>query len=99
MLKNPNFDETELMNYLQLISEEKKRISNERNKALDKAEKNLGAIKVENDPKLNTLIEQFEKNFKNRIIVNKNLQYKIKFFDRREKNIKALLLYKNKAKK
>ena len=93
MLKNPNFDETELMNYLQLISEEKKRISNERNKALDKAEKNLGAIKVENDPKLNTLIDQFEKNFKNRIIVNKNLQYKIKFFDRREKNIKALLLY------
>ena len=55
------------MNYLQLISDEKKRISNERNKAMDKAEKNLGSIKVENDPKLNTLIDQFEKNFKNRI--------------------------------
>ena len=93
ILKNPNFDEAELMNYLQLISDEKKRISNERNKAMDKAEKNLGSIKVENDPKLNTLIDQFEKNFKNRIIVNKNLQYKIKYFDRREKNIKALLLY------
>ena len=93
ILKNPNFDEAELMNYLQLISDEKKRISNERNKAMDKAEKNLGSIKVENDPKLNTLIDQFEKNFKNRIIVNKNLQYKIKYFDKREKNIKALLLY------
>ena len=93
ILKNPNFDEAELMNYLQLISDEKKRISNERNKAMDKAEKNLGSIKVENDPKLNTLMDQFEKNFKNRIIVNKNLQYKIKYFDKREKNIKALLLY------
>ena len=27
ILKNPNFDETELMNYLQLLSDEKKRIS------------------------------------------------------------------------
>ena len=49
------------MNYLQLISDEKKRISNESNKAMDKTEKNLGSIKVENDPKLNTLIDQFEK--------------------------------------
>ena len=93
ILKNPNFDETELMNYLQLLSDEKKRISNERNKALDKAEKNLSMLKVENDPKLNTLIEQFEKEYKNRIIVYKNINYKIKYFDKREKNIKALMLY------
>ena len=93
ILKNPNFDETELMSYLQLLSDEKKRISNERNKALDKVEKNLNMLKVENDPKLNTLIEQFEKEYKNRIIVHKNINYKIKYFDKREKNIKALMLY------
>ena len=93
ILKNPNFDETELMSYLQLLSDEKKRISNERNKALDKVEKNLNMLKVENDPKLNTLIEQFEKEYKNRIIVRKNINYKIKYFDKREKNIKALMLY------
>ena len=93
ILKNPNFDETELMSYLQLLSDEKKRISNERNKALDKVEKNLNMLKVENDPKLNTLIEQFEKEYKNRIIVQKNINYKIKYFDKREKNIKALMLY------
>ena len=93
ILKNPNFDETELMSYLQLLSDEKKRISNERNKALDKVEKNLNMLKVENDPKLNTLIEQFEKEYKNRVIVHKNINYKIKYFDKREKNIKALMLY------
>ena len=93
ILKNPNFDETELMSYLQLLSDEKKRISNERNKALDKVEKNLNMLKVENDPKLNSLIEQFEKEYKNRIIVHKNINYKIKYFDKREKNIKALMLY------
>ena len=93
ILKNPNFDETELMTYLQLLSDEKKRISFERNKALDKLEKNLNMSKVENDPKLKNLIEQFEKNYKDRIIVNKNINYKIKYFDKLQKNIKALMLY------
>ena len=93
ILKNPNFDETELMNYLQLLSDEKKRISNEREKALDKVEKSLNIKKTENDPKLNTLIDQFEKDYKNRVIVNKNINYKIKFFDKKENNIKALMLY------
>ena len=93
ILKNQNFDETEIMNYLQLLSDERKRIVNEKNKAQEKAGKSINLSKVENDPKLNSLIEQFEKNYKNRIIVQNNINYKIKYFDRKEKNIKALLLY------
>lgn len=93
ILKNPNFDETEIMNYLQLLSDEKKRIGTERKKALEKVEKTINLTKIDNDPKLKTLIEQFEKNYKDRILVSNNLNYKIKYFDKRDKNIKALLLY------
>ena len=93
ILKNKNFDETEIMNYLQLLGDEKKRISAERTKALDKIRKSLDITKVGEDPKLKSLMEEFEKKFKGRIIVYKNINYKIKYFDKFDKNIKALMLY------
>ena len=93
ILKNKNFDETEIMNYLQLLGDEKKRISAERTKALDKIRKNLDITKTGEDPKLKSLMEEFEKKFKGRIIVHKNINYKIKYFDKYDKNIKALMLY------
>ena len=93
ILKNKNFDETEIMNYLQLLGDEKKRISAERTKALDKIRKSLDITKVGEDPKLKSLMEEFEKKFKGRIIVHKNINYKIKYFDKFDKNIKALMLY------
>ena len=93
ILKNKNFDETEIMNYLQLLGDEKKRISAERTKALDKIKKSLDITKVGEDPKLKSLMEEFEKKFKGRIIVHKNINYKIKYFDKFDKNIKALMLY------
>ena len=61
------------MNYLQLLGDEKKRISAERTKALDKVRKSFDTTKAGEDPKLNTLIQEFEKKFKGRIIVNKNI--------------------------
>ena len=93
ILKNKNFDETEIMNYLQLLGDEKKRISAERTKALDKVRKSFDTTKAGEDPKLNTLIQEFEKKFKGRIIINKNINYKIKYFDKYEKSIKAMMLY------
>jgi hypothetical protein len=93
ILKNKNFDETELMNYLQLIGDEKKRISAERTKALDKIRKSLDITKAGEDPKLKFLIDEFDKKFKGRIIVHKNINYKIKYFDKYDKSIKALMLY------
>ena len=93
ILKNPNFDEIQIMNYLQLLSDENKRIANERTKAREKLDKMVNVEKVGEDPKLNQLIEEFDKIFKGRIIIYKNVNYKIKYFDKREKNIKALMLY------
>ena len=46
ILKNKNFDETEIMNYLQLLGDEKKRISAERTKALDKVRKSFDTISI-----------------------------------------------------
>ena len=80
------------MEYFQLLSDEKKRINAEKYKALDKLDKNIN-IKQEIDPKFNTLIDEFEKRFKNRIIISRNVNYKIKYFDRKDKNIKAMMLY------
>ena len=91
-LKNPNYDEGEILEYFQLLSDEKKRINAEKYKALDKLDKNIN-IKQEIDPKFNTLIDEFEKRFKNRIIISRNVNYKIKYFDRKDKNIKAMMLY------
>ena len=92
ILKNSNYDETEILNYFQLLNEEKKRILAEKNKALNKLDKDIDIYK-EIDPKFNKLIDEFEKRFKNRILVLKNTNYKIKYFDRKEKNIKAMMLY------
>ena len=92
VLKNPNYDEGEILKYFQLLSDEKKRISAEKYKALEKLDKTFN-INKDIDPKFNTLIDEFEKRFKNRILVSKNVNYKIKYFDKKEKNIKAMMLY------
>ena len=92
-LKNKDFDETEIMNYFQLLNEEKKRISSEKTKAIDKLEKTLNISKAGEDPKLNTLIAEFEKKFIGRVIVYKNINCKIKYFDKNSKTIKAMMLY------
>ena len=92
-LKNKNFDETEIMNYFQLLNEEKKRISSEKTKAIDKLEKTLNISKTVEDPKLNTLITEFDKKFIGRVIVYKNINCKIKYFDKNTKTIKAMMLY------
>lgn len=91
-LKNPDFDEREILNFLKLVNDEHKRLSNERKKYLDKIDQTINLNKEE-DPNFGSLVEEFNNRFKGRIIKYKNANYVIKYFDRREKNIKALMLY------
>ena len=91
-LKNPKFNEIEILNFFKLINEERKRLTNERQIHLDLVNQKYNP-KQEADPKFDLLVEEFEKKFKGRIINYKNINYIIKNFDRRRKNIQALLLY------
>ena len=91
-LKNPKFDEKELLNFFKLVNDEKKRISGERQKNLDMIEKKINP-KKEIDPKFNALADEFDKKFRGRIINRKNINYLIKYFDRKDKTIKAMMLY------
>lgn len=91
-LKNPKFDEKEIFNFFKLINEEKKRLLNDKQKNLDLLEQKINP-KKEIDPSFTYLCDEFDKNFKGRIINRKNINYLIKFFDRKEKNIKVLMLY------
>ena len=91
-LKNPKFDESEILNFLKLVNDEHKRLTYERKKHLDKIEQTINLNKEE-DPYFGSLVDEFNKSFKGRIIRYKNSNYVIKHFDRSEKNIKALMLY------
>jgi hypothetical protein len=91
-LKNPNFDESEILNFLKLVNEEHKRLTYERKKHLDKIEQTINLNKEE-DPYFGSLVDEFNKRFKGRIIRYNNTNYVIKYFDRSGKNIKALMLY------
>ena len=91
-LKNPKFDEIEILNFFKLIDDEKKRLMSEKQKNLDKIEQTINP-KKEEDPRFNSLADEFDTKFKGRIINHKNINYMIKYFDRKEKNIKALMLY------
>lgn len=91
-LKNPKFDESEILNFLKLVNDEHKRLTYERKKHLDKIEQTINLNKEE-DPYFGSLVDEFNKRFKGRIIRYKNSNYVIKHFDRSEKNIKALMLY------
>ena len=91
-LKNPKFDETEILNFFKLIDDEKKRLIYEKQKSLEKVEQTINP-KKEEDPKFNSLADEFDTKFKGRIINHKNINYLIKYFDRKDKNIKALMLY------
>ena len=91
-LKNPKFDEKEFLNFFKLVNDEKKRISGERQKNLDLIEKKINP-KKEIDPKFNALADEFDKKFRGRIINRKNINYLIKYFDRKDKTIKAMMLY------
>ena len=91
-LKNPNFDESEILNFLKLVNDEHKRLTIERKKHLEKIEQSIN-LKKEEDPYFGSLVDEFNKKFKGRIIRYKNSNYVIKYFDRSEKNIKALMLY------
>lgn len=91
-LKNPKFDESEILGFLKLVNEEHKRLTYERKKRLEQIEQKINLNKEE-DPNFSSLVEEFNKRFKGRIIKYKNINYVIKYFDRSEKNIKALMLY------
>lgn len=91
-LKNKKFNEVEILNFFKILNEEKKRLTSEKQKTLENVEKKLNLSK-ELNPRFNELIVQFEKKFTGRIISHKNVQYLIKGFDRRRKNIKAIRLY------
>ena len=91
-LKNPNFNEIEILNFFKLIFEEKKRIETQRKFHLDSLHKQLNLNK-EDDPQFYSLVDKFEKSFRGRVINYKNVNYLIKCFDQKEKNIKAMLLY------
>ena len=91
-LKNKNFDEKELLNFFILINNERKRIVYEKQKSLEKFQKQVGPTK-DIDPKYNQLVDEFENKYKGRILNYKNKNYLIKYFDRREKVIKAMMLY------
>ena len=91
-LKNQNFDEKQLLDFFKLINDEKNRIAQERLINLDKIEKNINP-KKEIDPKFDSLVSEFDKKFKGRILCRKNINYLIKFFDKKDKTIKVMLLY------
>ena len=91
-LKNPNFDENEIFNFFNLVKDEKKRLNDEKLYHMKQLEQKLGP-KKEPDPNFNDLCEEFDKKFKGRIINHQGINYLIKYFDRREKNIKAMMLY------
>jgi len=91
-LKNPKFDEIEILNFFKLLDEEKKRLTYEKQKNLEKIELQINP-KKEEDPKFNSLADEFDKKFKGRIINHKNINYLIKYFDKKDKNIKAMMLY------
>lgn len=77
---------------MKLVNDEHKRLTYERKKHLDKIEQTINLNKEE-DPYFGSLVDEFNKRFKGRIIRYKNSNYVIKHFDRSEKNIKALMLY------
>ena len=91
-LKNKKFNEIEILNFFKLLNEEKKRLISEKQKTLENVEKKINLSK-ELDPRFNELINQFEKNFKGRIIYHKNIRYLIHSFDRSRKNMKVIRLY------
>ena len=91
-LKNKDFDEMEILNFFKFINEGKKKIAAEKQYHLQKVEQKLGP-KKEPDPNFNFLCEEFDKKFKGRIINHNNINYLIKYFDRKEKAIKAIMLY------
>ena len=91
-LKNPKFKEIEILNFFKLINEEKKRLTNDRKRQLDAINLKLNPFK-EADPNFNSLVEEFEKKFIGRILNRKNINYVIKNFDKKTKNIQAMMLY------
>lgn len=91
-LKNKNFNEIEILNFIKLLNEEKKRLISEKQKTLENVEKKINLSK-ELDPRFKELIIQFEKKFKGRIIYHKNIRYLIHGFDKNRKNIKVIRLY------
>ena len=91
-IKNKYFNEIEILNFFKLINDEKKRIESDSQYHLKKIEQKINPNK-EPDPNFNSLCNEFDKRFRGRIINHKNVNYLVKFFDRREKSIKALMLY------
>ena len=90
-LKKPKYNEIEILNIFKLINGEKQRLTNEKKNHIKRIEQKINLKEV--DPNLNSLCNEFDKIFKGRIINYKNVNYSIKYFDRREKNIKAIRLY------
>ena len=91
-LKNPKFNEIEILNFFRFVNDEKKRLMNDRKKNLDTITLKINPNK-ESDPNFNALVAEFEKKFIGRVLNRKNINYKIKYFDKKSKNIQAMMLY------
>ena len=84
--------ENEIINFFKLIKDEKTRITNDKKRNLEMINLFINP-NIENDPEFISLMDEFDEKYKGRIINHKNINYKIKYFDKKTKTIQGMMLY------